>query len=93
MQLTIKIDWGEGPHEVTTKPSAIITWERKFKTKIGKIESTGLGIEDLAFMAHVALRQEGTTVPDFEKFIENLTEIEVLSETEASPFPKEASDE
>ena len=90
MELTITVDWGEGPHTIKTTPGSIIEWEKKTKQKITKIEENGLGLEDLAFMAHVALRRSGTVVPPFDKFCDNLVQINVGDET-SGPFPDTAS--
>lgn len=92
MELTITIDWGEGPTTVTTTPGAIIEWERKTKQKLTKIEEVGLGMEDIAFLAHASLRRAGHVVPDFTKFCDNLKDITLGDGEDISPFPDKASD-
>ena len=62
MKLTLRVDQGDGPIEVTTNLFTIVAWERRFKTKASKI-AEGIGMEDLAFMAHTALQQNGVVVP------------------------------
>ena len=33
MKLTLRVDQGDGPMEVTTNLFTIVAWERRFKTK------------------------------------------------------------
>jgi hypothetical protein len=54
MKLTLRVDQGDGPMEVTTNLFTIVAWERKYKTKASNI-ANGIGLEDLAFLAHTAL--------------------------------------
>ena len=58
MKLTLRVDQGDGPMEVTTNLFTIVAWERKYKTKASNI-ANGIGLEDLAFLAHTALQQNG----------------------------------
>ena len=62
MKLRMLIDIGDGPFEVETKLSTIVAWERKYKRKASEL-ATGIGIEDLAFLAHEACRANSITVP------------------------------
>ena len=48
MKLTLRVDQGDGPMEVTTNLYTIVAWERKYKTKASNI-ANGIGMEDLAF--------------------------------------------
>lgn len=91
MEITITVDWGEGPQTVTTTPGAIIEWERKTKQKLTKVDQVGLGLEDIAFMAHASLRRQGTVVPPFDKFCDQLVDVTVGEDT-SDPFPKAASE-
>jgi hypothetical protein len=52
MQLTMQIDLGNGPAVVKTNLMVIVNWERKYKRKASQL-ADGIGMEDLAFMAHV----------------------------------------
>ena len=61
MQLTIRVDTGEGPQEVTTNLWVLVAWERKYKAKASQM-AQALGMEDLAFMAYEASRQAKMTV-------------------------------
>ena len=91
MEITITVDWGEGPHTIVTTPGAIIEWERKTKQKLTKVDQIGLGLEDIAFMAHSSLRRKGIVVPPFDKFCDSLVDV-TLGEDVADPFPKGASE-
>lgn len=90
MKITIRFDYGTGPQEVRVTPGVVIYWERKTNSKVSKLESVGLGISDLALMAHEQLRRNGTVVPTLDKFENELLDIEIVDTTEPDPFPKAA---
>jgi len=79
MKITLKYDIGAGDVEVTTRISTIIAWETKYKQKAGSLAG-GIGITDLAFLAHHASVQAGLSVPllqaEFEKKLESLTVVD-----------------
>jgi len=78
MKLTLRVDQGDGPMEITTNLFTIVAWERRFKTKASKI-ADGIGMEDLAFMAHTALQQNGVVVPVvLDDFIKKIVLLEVV---------------
>lgn len=86
MQLTLKVDQGQGEYEVKTNLYVIVTWERKFKRKASDIQSTGIGMEDLAFMAYEASKQAGITIPAmFDDFIKRLVTLEVVETENTNP--------
>jgi hypothetical protein len=86
MKLTLRVDQGDGPLEVSTNLFTIVAWERKFKTKASKI-ADGIGMEDLAFMAHQALQQNNIVVPVvLDDFIKKLVLLEVIDTETDSPF-------
>jgi hypothetical protein len=86
MKLTLRVDQGDGPVEVSTNLFTIVAWERKFKTKASKI-ADGIGMEDLAFMAHQALQQNNIVVPVvLDDFIKKLVLLEVIDTEPDSPF-------
>jgi len=86
MQLKLKINTGEGEYEVSTNLYVIVTWERKFKRKASDLASGGIGMEDLAFMAYEATKQQGITVPAmFDDFIKRLVTLEVVEAEGANP--------
>ena len=85
MQLTIRVDQGEGPVEVTTNLFTIVAWERKFKRKASDM-GNGIGIEDLAYLAHQACQQHNVTVPIvLDDFIKKLVLLEVVSDEPDRP--------
>ena len=64
----------------------IVTWERKFKRKASDIQSSGIGMEDLAFMAYEASKQSGITIPAmFDDFIKKLVTLEVVESENTNP--------
>jgi hypothetical protein len=86
MKLTLRVDQGDGPVEVSTNLFTIVAWERRFKTKASKI-ADGIGMEDLAFMAHQALQNNGIVVPVvLDDFIKKLIVLEVVDSEPDTPF-------
>ena len=85
MQLTLKVDQGEGPIEVSTNLFTIVSWERKFKRKASDMAS-GIGIEDLAYLAHQACQQHNVVVPVvLDDFIKKLVVLEVVNQDTDRP--------
>lgn len=85
MKLTLEITEKEGKYTVATNLYVIIAWERKFKRKISEL-STGIGMEDLAFMAYECCKQQSIPVPMvFDDYIKNLVNIEVLDDDPVNP--------
>jgi hypothetical protein len=85
MKLTLRVDQGDGPMEVTTNLFTIVAWERKYKTKASNI-ANGIGMEDLAFLAHTALQQNGTVVPVvLDDFIKKIVMLEVVDNEAENP--------
>ena len=88
MKLTLRIDQGDGPIEVTTNRFTIGAWERRFKTKASNI-ANGIGLEDLAFLAHTALQQIGVIVPIvLDDFIKKVVLLEVVDDVPENPTDK-----
>ena len=85
MKLTLRVDQGDGPVEITTNLFTIVAWERRFKTKASNI-ANGIGMEDLAFMAHTALQQNSVVVPVvLDDFIKKITLLEVVDTEPENP--------
>ena len=92
MKLTLRVDQGDGPLEVTTNLFTIVAWERRFKTKASKI-AEGIGMEDLAFMAHTALQQNGVVVPVvLDDFIKSIVLLEVVDSEAENPTVEATTD-
>jgi hypothetical protein len=91
MQLTLQIDLGNGPVIVKTNLMVIVNWERKYKRKASEISNSGIGVEDLAFMAHEAAKIAGIgQLPlMLDDFIKQLVSLEVVDGE--SPNPTEAA--
>ena len=91
MQLTLQIDLGNGPVIVKTNLMVIVNWERKYKRKASQIGEGGIGMEDLAFMAHEAAKVLGLpSLPlMLDDFIKQLVSLEVVDSE--SPNPTEAA--
>jgi hypothetical protein len=85
MQLTLKVTTDQTTYEVKTNLYVIIAWERKFKQKASNL-STGVGMEDLAFMAFESCKVHGISVPAiFDDYVKKLVAIEVISDDETNP--------
>lgn len=92
MKLTLRVDQGDGPMEITTNLFTIVAWERRFKTKASKI-AEGIGMEDLAFMAHTALQQNGVVVPVvLDDFIKSIVLLEVVDSEAENPTVEATTD-
>lgn len=85
MQLIIRVDQGEGPTDVKTNLFTIVSWERKFKRKASDM-ANGIGIEDLAYLAHQACQQNNVVVPIvLDDFIKSLITLEVINDEPDRP--------
>jgi hypothetical protein len=69
----------------------IVNWERKYKRKASEIASSGIGVEDLAFMAHESAKVSGISQLPLmlDDFIKQLVSLEVVDSE--SPNPTEAA--
>ena len=86
MQLTLKVTTNETTYEVRTNLYVIIAWERKFKQKASNLAS-GIGMEDLAFMAFESCKVHGITTPAiFEDYLKKLVDISVLEDEPTNPI-------
>ncbi len=87
MQLTLKLDIGDGPYEVTTNLWCAVQWERKYKRKMSDL-AQGIGAEDLAYLAFEASKLHGVTVPVvFDDFIKKLAAMpEVIGQDDENPI-------
>ena len=85
MQLTLKVTTDQTTYEVKTNLYVIIAWERKFKQKASNL-ATGVGLEDLAFMAFESCKLHGITTPAvFDDYGKKLVAIEVVSDEPTNP--------
>jgi len=91
MQLTLRVDTGDGPQDVTTNLWAIVAWERKYKTKASKM-AEGLGMEDLAYLAYEASKANKVTVPAvFDDYLRRIVTLDVVS-SDDRPTREEPAD-
>jgi hypothetical protein len=85
MQLTLKVTTDQTTYEVKTNLYVIIAWERKFKQKASNL-ATGIGLEDLAFMAFESCKVHGISVPAvFDDYVKRLVAIEVVTDEPTNP--------
>jgi hypothetical protein len=85
MKLDLKVTTAEGLYTVSTNLFVIVAWERKYKRKASEL-ATGIGIEDLAFMAYESCKQSNVPVPLlFDDYIKQLQAIEVVGQDAENP--------
>ena len=85
MKLTLKVETTDTTYEVVTNLFVIVMWERKYKRKASEMAS-GIGVEDLAFMAYEASKLNKIVVPaEFDTFVKNLVTIDVLNTEAPNP--------
>ena len=75
----------EAPYSVDVTAGTIIAAERWFKKPATELFGA-ISIESMAWLAWEQSRKNGTTVPEFEKFIDRLIDIE--TETNGSPLSR-----
>jgi hypothetical protein len=93
MELRLRIDLGETTHEVVALPWHMMLWERRYKTKISRLQTEGLGLEDMAYMAFEVLKQRGEELPaTFEQFAQQIRQVEYVGDT-ADPTPAAVSED
>jgi hypothetical protein len=89
--LSVKLEDGE-TYQVTTNLFVIITWERKFKRRSSDL-ANGIGMEDLAFMAYEASKQQGHPVPiSFDEFVKKLEDLQVVESLSVNPTQEATGD-
>lgn len=86
MKLNLHVTTNDGDdYTVTTNLYVVVAWERKYKRKASEL-TTGIGVEDLAFMAFESCKQSGITVPAvFDDYVKKLAAIEVVGEEPENP--------
>jgi len=85
MQLRLKVQrQNEDAYEVTTSLGVIVAWERRFRRRASDLGS-GIGMEDLAFMAYEASQRAGVIVPaTLDQFINSIENLEIVDNEPAT---------
>lgn len=92
MNLTLRIDMGEGPLEVTTNLYVMVAYERKFKRKASDM-ANGIGIEDLLYLAYESCKLHKIVVPvAFDDFVRKCLTIDVVSNDDENPIHEAPTD-
>jgi hypothetical protein len=85
--LRIRATIGGVSHELTATPFVVMLWERKMKTKLSKVTTEGIGVEDLMYMSYEVMKRRGDEVPaTFDLFAMSIDDVELLADT-ADPTP------
>jgi len=85
--ITLEYTTKANPNPVTVQTSLWVTtlWERKFNRKSSDL-ATGVGMEDLLFMAYEASKEAGIVVPVvFDDFIKSLVSLDYVSSEPTNP--------
>jgi len=91
MKLDLKVTTADGSYTVSTNLFVVVAWERKYKRKASDL-ATGIGIEDLAFMAYESCKQSNIPVPLlFDDYIKQLQAIEVVGQDAENPTDEAAT--
>jgi hypothetical protein len=94
MELRLRVETVSDAYELKTIPWVIMLWERKYKTKASKIQTDGLGLEDLAYLAYEAGKIAGhITGKTFDQWAPDIVNLEVLEGDSADPTRAVASDD
>ena len=93
MQLTLSYDYDNETREVSTNLFVIVAWERRYKRKASDL-ATGIGIEDLCYLAYEASKTAGFVVPaNLDDFIKRLGNLEIVSDEPANPTQAAPTDD
>ena len=86
MKLQLHVVMTDGTEfDVTTNLFTVVSWERKFKRKASEM-AQGVGIEDMAYLAHTAAIHAGLGVPMMlDDFIKKADSIEVVGGDDENP--------
>ena len=86
MKLTMSVVMDNGEQfEVATNLYTVVAWERKYKRKASDM-ANGVGVEDLAFLAHTAAKDAGIMVPMMlDDFIKHAVSIDVVGSESENP--------
>ena len=92
MKLTLNVVFTDGnTAEVVTNLWCVTQWERKYKSKVSQM-ATGIGAEDLAYLAYEACKIANVVVPlDFDSFIKKLEKVDVIEQGTENPTVEEPS--
>lgn len=86
MQITMAVTMQDGQQfEVATNLFTLVAWERKYKRKASDM-ATGIGVEDMLFLAHTAAKDSGIAVPlMLDDFIKKCVSIDIVGQDEENP--------
>ena len=85
MQLTLKVNQGEGDYEVSTNLYTIVLWERRFKKYFNELVKD-IAMEHIAYLAYEASRLAGIVIPgEFDTFLKRLTVCEFVLQDDELP--------
>jgi hypothetical protein len=86
LKLAFAVEDADGLRQVDVGPASLVAWERKTGRKVSDL-ANGIGAEDMAWLVwHAEKRLQVTSLP-FEKYLEQLVDLDEGS------APKATSDE
>lgn len=91
MRAGIKVTYLDGRMESATAIVAdFIAWERATGRKASSL-GEGVGIEDLALLAHAGLRRMDRDTPDFEDWLAQVADLDMVDDVAPKATKKGAS--
>lgn len=91
MRAGIKVTYLDGRVESATAIVAdFIAWERLTGRKASTL-SDGVGIEDLAMLAHAGLKRSNTNIPSFEDWLAEVADLDMVDDVDPKATKKGVS--
>lgn len=91
MKLKIKVSWKRAGKlkktDVTTSLATIVAWERHFRRKASELGS-GIGVEDIMFLAWHKLNADGQDERSFDDWINDVEDVEIVDAADPGPPTK-----
>ena len=92
--LAIRVTTGEGTYEVHTRPWTLRQWELRSKTKLSRIETDGIGVDDYLWLSWRQLSDDGIVRVPYEVWGPTVENLDLGAEEDADrPTRPGASDD
>jgi len=75
VKLTFRVDYGNGPEDVTVSPAALIGYERTHATTVAAIARAGIGVGDMAELTWRQLQRDGRFAGSLDDYVDSLVEL------------------
>lgn len=92
--LTLKITDPDGTRVLTTRPWTVRSWELRNKTKVSRIATEGIGLDDYLWMAWRQMTDDGVLSVPFEAWGPTVIDVSLEEDDRAdhptNPAPPDA---